>query len=252
MTEAETSEAAPALRPWGYWATFGWALLAFVASVVASVAFIAWWYSGDPSRLRKLLHENGSAWALAIVVAALVLIAMLALAARLARWPAGKYFGVIRPRGRDVAIGVAWLVVLQLASSGFAYLLGKDSSSTQYAHYMIDFYKSARAAGALVLLWLAVVVIGPLSEEIMFRGFLHRGWVRSQYGGFIAVIVICSLWSATYIQYDWFGLSQVFIFGLLLGFMRWTSGSTTLTFLLNGLSNFYGMVWTTIMVEWFP
>ncbi len=248
MTEAETVEAAPVPLPWGPWATFGWVLLALVASVVAFVAFIVWWYSGDLSRLRKL-REDGSLLSLAIIVAALVQIAILVLAARLARWPAGKYFGLNLPRGRDVAIGVTWYVVLQLAINGFAYLLGKHSSSTQYA---MDFYKSARAAGALVPLWLAVVVIAPFSEEIMFRGFLHRGWVRSQYGGFIAVIVICLLWSATHIQYDWFGLSQVFITGLLYGFMRWTSGSTTLTFLLHGFNNFYAMVWTTIMVEWFP
>ncbi len=216
--------------------------------MVASVAFIEWWYSGDFSRLRKL-REDGLARSLLIIVVGLVLIAMLALAARLARWPASKYFGLIRPRGRDVAIGVAWLVVLYLAYSGFVYLLGKDSSSTQY---MIDFYKSARAADALVLMWLAFVVIGPLSEEIMFRGFLHRGWVRSQSGGFIAVVVICLLWSAFHIRYDWLGLLYVFGMGLCLGFMRWTSGSTTLTFLLHGFNNFYSMALTTIMVEWFP
>lgn len=247
MTEAGTSEAAPALRPWGYWATFGWALLAFVASTVAAVAFIVWSYSGDRSHLGKL-REDGLALSLLIIVAGPVQIAMLALAARLARWPAGKYFGLIRLRGRDVAIGVAGLVVLQVAINGFAYLLGKDSSSTQY---MIDIYKSARAAGALVLLWLAIVVVAPLSEEIMFRGFLHRGWVRSPYGGVIAVIVICLLWSATHIQYDWLGLSYVFITGLWYGFMRWTSGSTTLTFLLHGFNNFCAMVLTTIMVERF-
>lgn len=250
MTEAGTNEATPVLRPWGYWATFGWALLAFVASTVASVAFLVWQYSGDLSRLGKL-HEDGSALALAIIVHAPVQIAMLALAARLARWPVGKYFGLIRPRGRDVAIGIAWFAVLQLVLIGFAYLLGKDSS-TQPLEHLIDIYKSARAAGDLVLLWLAIVVIAPLSEEIMFRGFLHRGWVRSRFGGFIAVIVICLLWSATHIQYNWFGLSHVFIIGLWLGFMRRTSGSTTLSFLLHGFNNLYAMIVTTIMVEWFP
>jgi membrane protease YdiL (CAAX protease family) len=32
------------------------------------------------------------------------------------------------------------------------------------------------------MLWLATVVVAPVSEELLFRGFLHRGWAPSWLG----------------------------------------------------------------------
>jgi membrane protease YdiL (CAAX protease family) len=41
-------------------------------------------------------------------------------------------------------------------------------------------------------------------------------------------------------------MAQIFLFGLLLGFMRWASGSTLLTILLHALINLEGMIETWI------
>ena len=40
---------------------------------------------------------------------------------------------------------------------------------------MREAYISARIAGSLLLFFLAVVVVAPITEEIAFRGFLFRG-----------------------------------------------------------------------------
>ena len=39
-------------------------------------------------------------------------------------------------------------------------------------------------------------------------------------------------------EYNWFGLLQVFIIGLLLSWIRWRSGSTLLTMVLHAIANF--------------
>jgi uncharacterized protein len=39
------------------------------------------------------------------------------------------------------------------------------------------------------------------------------------------------------VQYDWTGILLIFVVGLFLGWMRWRSGSTLLTFLLHALFN---------------
>jgi len=31
---------------------------------------------------------------------------------------------------------------------------------------------------ALLCLWFAVIVVTPIGEEVLFRGFLYRGWLR--------------------------------------------------------------------------
>ena len=41
---------------------------------------------------------------------------------------------------------------------------------------MLDVLKSARNDGALWLLVLALCVAAPVSEELLARGFLYRGW----------------------------------------------------------------------------
>ena len=58
------------------------------------------------------------------------------------------------------------------------------------------------------------------------------------------------LWTALHVQYDWSGLLQVFLIGLLFGWVRWRSGSTTLTFVLHALMNLESAVETVIKVGW--
>jgi len=52
-----------------------------------------------------------------------------------------------------------------------------------------------------------------------------------------------------HIQYDWFGLAQVFLIGMLLGWVRWRSGSTTLTILMHGLNNLWAMLETAAKAQ---
>jgi hypothetical protein len=49
-----------------------------------------------------------------------------------------------------------------------------------------------------------------------------------------------------HVQYDWFVIVQVFGFGVVLGWMRWMSGSTLLTMALHALINLEGMIETAI------
>jgi membrane protease YdiL (CAAX protease family) len=94
----------------------------------------------------------------------------------------------------------------------------------------------------------AVVVVGPIGEEVLFRGFLFRGWVTPNWRGVIAAVVIPVLWSAMHLQYDWFGMSQVFLIGLVLSWLRWRSGSCLLTIVLHMLVNLVGMVEVALKV----
>ena len=104
-------------------------------------------------------------------------------------------------------------------------------------------------AGSVVL---AIVVVGPAGEEIMFRGFLFRGWVTPGTRGVVAVVVITLLWAAMHVQYDWFGIGQVFVTGLVLGWIRWRSGSTSLTIVLHVLVNLESTVETMVKLGWTP
>jgi membrane protease YdiL (CAAX protease family) len=101
-----------------------------------------------------------------------------------------------------------------------------------------------------VLFFLAVTVVAPITEEIAFRGFLFRG-LSSTWLGVAGTMVLTSVaWAAMHVQYDWVTLGQIFLIGLLLGWLRWASGSTLLTILLHMLANLAATIQAAIKVEW--
>jgi membrane protease YdiL (CAAX protease family) len=62
--------------------------------------------------------------------------------------------------------------------------------------------------------------------------------------------VIALAWALLHVQYDWLGMAQVFTAGLMLGWFRWASGSTTLAIVMHVLINFTAMIETAIKMEW--
>jgi hypothetical protein len=242
MTDINLDRCPP---PWGYLATLAWAVLAGIFSTLITAIAVIWWRPDVLSKSFDVLSD-GRLLSITTCVWNVVQIGGLALVARLAHWPAGRYLGLIRPRGRDAVVALGALVLFLVGSDALTYLLGRDIVSP----FQITSYLNARASQSLPLLWLAFTAVGPAGEEIMFRGFLYRGWVQSERGVLPGLVVISAVWTAMHIQYDWFGLVQVFLMGLLLGLVRWQSGSTTLTVLMHGFNNLWAMLETAAKAQW--
>ena len=100
------------------------------------------------------------------------------------------------------------------------------------------------------MLFFLAVVVAPISEEVAFRGFLFRGLSASWLGVSGTIVRNSAAWAAMHVQYDWLTLSQIFLIGLLLGWIRWASGSTLLTIRLHMLANLAASVQAAIKVEW--
>jgi membrane protease YdiL (CAAX protease family) len=245
MSDIAAETTAPQ-TPWGLWATLGWVILAFILSAIAGIVVLLIWrpdavMSGDVDMLK-----DGPLISVTTIASAAVQVGILALAARLARWPAGEYLGLVRPATRPTLIAIAILIVFLLGYDALTYLLGRDIVTP----FQVDTYRTARNDGTLPLLWLTFVFVAPVAEEIMFRGFLFRGWVRSERGAIPGILVISLLFAAIHVQYDWFGMLQVFFIGLLLAIARWRSGSTLLTILMHVLTNLWATIESMIKVEW--
>jgi membrane protease YdiL (CAAX protease family) len=245
MSDIAAETTAPQ-TPWGLWATLGWVILAFILSAIAGIVVLLIWrpdavMSGDVDMLK-----DGALISVTTIASAAVQVGILALAARLARWPAGEYLGLVRPATRSTLIAIAILIVFLLGYDALTYLLGRDIVTP----FQVDTYRTARSGGTLSLLWLTFVFVAPVAEEIMFRGFLFRGWVKSERSAIPGILVISLLFAAIHVQYDWFGMLQVFFIGLLLAIARWRSGSTLLTILMHVLTNLWATVESMIKVEW--
>ncbi len=244
--DAESTQADP-LRPWGYVATFLWVILAAVLSVVMSVVMLAVWLGGRLDSVPDVLSDGPLLSGLTFVSTAAE-IGVLALAAHLAHWRVADYLGWAVPNAASVVLPLACMAVFVLGYDALTYLLNRDVITA----FQIDTYRSARDAGGLPMLWVAFVIAAPLGEETVFRGFLYRGWAQSPRAVAPAIAVISALWAIIHVQYDWFGILQIFLIGLILGWARWRSGSTLLTFGMHGLINAWAMFETMAAIEWKP
>jgi uncharacterized protein len=231
--------------PWGLVATLAWALAAAGLSIAISYPAVLWWL-GDANDLSAEALSDGVMFAALTCLTTPVQVAVLALAARFAKWRIADYLGLIWPGRRNALIAIWITIIFVLGSDGLTILLGRDVVSP----FQIDSYYSARERGGLLLLWFAFVVVAPVGEEILFRGFLFRGWAFPTRTAWPAILVITAAWAALHIQYDWFGILQIFLVGLLFGWIRLSSGSTSLTILLHGLLNAWATLQTAVKIEW--
>jgi membrane protease YdiL (CAAX protease family) len=235
------------MRPLSVQATLGWAVLTFViAQAVGAAVVLIWFSSMAPSTVAKMRYDG----ALVALVTLVTNPLQVALLAAIARWRTGgnvaEYLGLTRFSRHDLLIGVLAIAALIAALDGISYLAGLDIVSP----FQSEAFTTARADGWVLPLVLAIVVVGPAGEEIMFRGFLFRGWVMPGVRGVVAVVVIALLWAGMHVQYDWFGIGQVFLTGLVLGWLRWRSGSTLLTIVLHVLVNLEGTLETLGSMNW--
>jgi membrane protease YdiL (CAAX protease family) len=234
-----------AIKPWGRMSSFALGVVALLAGQMAALLALTWWYSQSIGQLPNF-SGDGAAITLVIAVSTPVEVLLLALFARRAGAGAAEYLGLIWPRRGEMVFGIAAMVVLIVAGNVLSWLLGRSLVTS----FQVDIYRTASAAGWLLWLWLAVVVITPIGEEIIFRGFLFRGWLQSPRDVWPVIVVTSLLFALIHVQYDWYVIGQVFVFGLLLGWMRWATGSTILTILLHALINTEGMIETFVDLKW--
>jgi uncharacterized protein len=236
-------QAAALPRPWGFWKTTAWALMALAVASVAVVGVVAW-RNWDRFDLMTGLQDPASL-SLHVIASNVLLILVLAFGARLSGWPVSRYLGLIAPRAHDFLYGTGAVALLLGAFEILNYLLGRGSVTS----FQTDAYRAAQAAGLLPAMWLAFVVFAPVGEEITFRGFLFRGWAASRLGVSGTILLSALTFTALHAYYDWFEALQVFWIGALLGWLRWRSGSTTLTILLHMAINLLATLLTAVKVH---
>ncbi len=236
----------PPMPTLGIWATLGWGVLAFAIANSVGTAIVLIWFPNQLSSGASLGY-GGPLVALVTLITNPLLIVLLA---AIARWRTGinaaAYLGLTRFGLRDFCIGFLAIAAVAAASDVVDPWIGVDI----VPRFQTDIFTSVGATGWLLALVLAIVVIGPLGEEIIFRGFLFRGWVAPGARGIAAVAVISLLWSLMHVQYAWVLMGQIFIIGLVLGWIRWHSGSTLLTILLHMMVNLESTIETAVKLGW--
>jgi membrane protease YdiL (CAAX protease family) len=231
------SDAGRAPKTWGFWLTLAWALGAaavlFVSQGIVAVILVIATRRAHPEQPFGIeqIVANGPLIAWTIIVSTPFLVAFLALATRRAHRSLIDYLGLKWPGWPQTLLGfVALAGVLALVA------LAETFAKVDTPAFMTDTFKSAKDMGELPLVAFAFVFAAPFSEEILFRGFLFRGFAKSL-GPLAAIVITAVLWASLHVQYQWFFIGEIVALGLLLGTVRWLTGSTLLTFLLHAAVN---------------
>jgi uncharacterized protein len=259
MSEAISTESAAVGAPqarraprqrWGFWTTCAWgiAIVAVMqaAQLAAFIVVLLAWRRIDPASLPT---SNHAAWTNPIIVSAFVLAALptillgIALAARLARVRFAEYVALKPVDAAGFRLGLACTIGYMAAVDLFGYLSGRGLT----VPYTQELYGSARASGMLVLMMVMVVGAAPIYEELLFRGFLFRGWAASRIGVVGAAILSSLIWAGLHVQYDVVTMGQIFGLGLIFGWLRARTGSTATTIVLHGVASLGALIQAAVL-----
>jgi len=90
-----------------------------------------------------------------------------------------------------------------------------------------------------LLLILGVVIFAAVSEEMVFRGFLQ---VTLEKRGDVTRAVLLSSLTWTMIHMNPYWAIQIFISGVIIGFVAWRTGSIIPAILIHGINNFMALL----------
>jgi membrane protease YdiL (CAAX protease family) len=237
--------------PWGLVPSILWGVAGvviwFAMQLAVIVGFVAWTNTMAPGSMTAQQLTNSAVLLASVTIAAgPAWIATMVFAARLRGWRARDYLALIPPRRAEIVFGIACLAALLITMDLITWGVGRDVVPP----FMREAYMSARGTAALPLFLIAVIIVAPVAEEIAFRGFLFRGLSQSVLGVPGTIALTSAAWAIMHVQYDAIQIGQIILIGVLLGWLRWASGSTLLAIGLHVLANLAATAQAVIKVEW--
>ena len=89
----------------------------------------------------------------------------------------------------------------------------------------------------IILSLISVLIIAPIAEEFIFRGFLFSQLSRTRLGAWGALSISSFLWTIIHFQYEFKILLILFIFGIFLGYIRMAYNSLGLPIAIHAINN---------------
>jgi membrane protease YdiL (CAAX protease family) len=202
-------EPAETQPPYGSWATLIWGALALLAPPPIAALCYHYFLQGDPALSEPML-----------MLAKIGSVVVVASALRLKGWNIVDYLRLTVPFPREILLAIAvaiFFLVLQLVTAAL--------TGGWFRTVVLDYVPTSFV--------LSILVIGPLAEEIVHRGFMYPGLARSAIEPWGAVVLLAILFA---VQHEARPFSH-FASGLLYGWLRWYTGSVTTPILAHAAIN---------------
>jgi membrane protease YdiL (CAAX protease family) len=238
------------VKPWGFWATLGFSAIIFALftalQILVATAFVSLAKVQHPELDLKVyansLSSNGLCLAIMEIVSGLICIPLTLFFTKLRKnISVENYIGFREPLKKE---WVEWLLIL----GAFLFLSDAVTFSLHrpiVPPFMIEAYKTASFLPALLF---AIIIVAPIFEEIFFRGFFFQGIRYSRLGPIGAIVITSLIWAAIHLQYDIYGITTLFAFGLLLGIARIKTDSIHLLMVMHSLASLVATIETALHI----
>lgn len=239
--------------PWGIPAGFivtlvaVWVMQPIAAVVVSLYPMIMGW--GSSQTEAWLLHSPIASFAVIVLFEALSVgwIAAFVASKRASFWVATA---LKRLRWRDLAYAgtgfVAYFALATVALIVLPILLPIDMDKDQFIGF-----EPGSGGLSLILAFLGLVILPPLAEEIVFRGFLY-GTLRSKVSMLWATVITSLVFAALHLLGSasggllWVAFADTFILSLVLCYVRDKTSSLWASVIIHALKN--GLVFVNLFV----
>lgn len=116
-------------------------------------------------------------------------------------------------------------------------------------NYIIDLNNLLQPESILgyILLIIAVAIIAPIGEELLFRGFLQQFLEQNWKDITRAILITSLLFSIIHMNPYWF--IQIYVLGVMLGFLSWKTNSIFPPLILHALNNGTALLFSFIDIE---
>jgi len=239
-------------KPWGFWATIGFSLIAFIVmSIVQGIVLILYAINQgvdidiNNDELAESINKfalDGDLLGLAEIPAAIIGVSLILFFASLRKPLSTKNYLHLHWPGTGTIL--KWLGIMFLGM--IAMQIAMVSLGAETPSFMTDVYGSTEHKWVL---WIAVIIGAPFFEEFLFRGFLFEGLkhflskiTNARIGTIITVISTAGIWAVIHMQYGWAEISSIFFVGILLGIARLKTGSLYVPIAMHMMMNLLASV----------
>jgi membrane protease YdiL (CAAX protease family) len=183
----------------------------------------------------SVLEGNAS---VLFIIGGLFFLAVPIVYAKMRRYDSKKIFRLNMPRSEilflSFPIGLSLAVLTDELDRIIQIFIPPPEMFLQYLESL-----RAQTSTDWILLFLGVVIIAAVSEEILFRGFLQ---VSLEKKGDVTRAVILSSISWTIIHINPYWAVQIFITGIIIGFLAWRTNSVYPPMIVHATNNFLSLL----------
>ena len=150
----------------------------------------------------------------------------------------------LNPVSRKIALGTIFLSLGAMILSDEINILVGLVLPLPDSYLQIEAMLTPNNPISLLLLVITIVILAPVGEEILFRGFLQK-YLENAWGDVTRAILFSSLFFAA-IHFNPFWMIQIYFLGVLLGYLAWKTNSIIPCIVFHVIINATSLLFTSM------